>query len=122
MSYLDFKEIPKYEHVCAETIHKASNIMVIPNATQKSIAKYYGINPFLLIDIEHLCDAKYVYAYVLICSTSLSMYDCADEAGVSYEPLLNNKSILDRERQMGSSFGRHLDVIISNHKSSPAHV
>jgi hypothetical protein len=122
MSYLYTLEIPKYEHVCAETLHQANKIKVIPNATQNSIAKMYGVDPFLLTDVEAVCDAKYVYAYILMSCTDLSIYDCGDEAGVIYGPLMRNKIVLDIERQHGTTFGRQLDVIVSNHKKTSYHV
>jgi hypothetical protein len=122
MSYLYIQEVPKYDHVCAETLNQAKKIKVIPNATQVSIAKMYGEDPFTMTDIEAICDAKYVYAYVLMSSTSFCVYDCADEAAVEYGPILRNKIILDIERQHNTSFGRQLDLIISNHKKASFHV
>jgi hypothetical protein len=97
----------------------ASKLRVIPNATQRMIAKYYNLDPFALTDINVICDAKSVYAYVLIESRAgATQYDCADEAGVSYAELSVNKRILDRERNHNSSFGRLLDGFIYSHKKS----
>jgi hypothetical protein len=117
MSYIYFQEIPKYQHVYSDTMHQASQILVIPNATQNAIAKHYGVNPFSLTDIECVSVPKYVYAYVLMCTSNKSMYDCGDEAGVTYGPLLDNKIALDMERQHNSEFGRALDRIIYNHRN-----
>lgn len=119
MPVLYNKNLTDYQHINAAEIYHASQVRVIPNATQNLIAKYYGIDPFMLTDVNCVCDAKCVYAYVLVSTRSFeSVYDCADEAGVSYPNLQSNNAMLDRERNANSVFGRHLDFFISSHKNS----
>jgi hypothetical protein len=97
----------------------ASKLRAVPNNTQKMIASYYKIDPFILTNINAICDAKSVYAYVLNESRAWpTMYECADEAGVSYAELSTNKRILDTERNNYSSFGRSLNQFIYQHKKS----
>lgn len=116
-------KLPEFKHVTGLQLHQASLVQVQPDETQIMIAKYYGINPVMLTDVNCVCDAKSVYAYVLIATRSYpTAYECADAAGVGYPNLYNNNRMLDQERNSNSVFGRHLDLFISSHKNRNRHV
>lgn len=113
---LDTKAVPLPSGTLTDFL-KQLHHKSLPNATQTMIADWYGVDPSIMTDVKALCEAKLVYAYILhVTKSCRSFYDAAFAAGVDYSSFQHYSVAFDNERQMGSSFGRELDVMIDKHR------
>lgn len=78
------------------------------------VAGWYRVDPYLLRSKESH-PAKVVYAYLLHKSDTMrSFYDAAYAARVGYVELTKAVALFDKERNVGTSFGRELDVMCTS--------